>query len=261
MQNDKVWVDYPLAAKISDIVNNFCELPRRSQAPCMIVCGEGGTGKTSIINQLKRESRFKEKLIYVALNVNPYGYKFNELIADALGVPCKSTRGVGRKSDSLMVELEEVIRLRNIRGIVIDELHDAMLVPRLEQGKHLSLLKGLSNAPFGLSVVGFGTNSAGNALAADKQLSRRFIKFQLTDWSETEGFRSFLAGLEEMLPLKYSSGLDREEIVGLLLSSTLGRMDDVVKLIRSTACYAIRTGEEKITPELLNKTITSPWGY
>jgi hypothetical protein len=256
----RVWIDYPKAAMVCDIVGQFCRLPSRAQAPCLVAYGEGGTGKSSIIRQLKRDRFISERSVFVALNVNPYGLKYNELLADALGVPTTTPARRGG-ADSLSVELTEVIKLRSIKCLVIDEFHDALLVARNEQRRFLSLLKGLSNEPFGVSIVAFGVGTASSALASDKQMSRRFQKVHLDDWEESEGFRSFLAGWERQLPLRKPSNLDNEELVTYLLAKTLGRMDDVVQILRAAACYAITSGQECITVELLEKAGASPWGY
>ncbi|WP_051246498.1 TniB family NTP-binding protein [Metapseudomonas resinovorans] len=261
VQDDNFYIEYPASSKIIRVIENMLDVPRRTQAPCLMVKGDGGTGKTSIVNQLMKTPSLASRLVFVAMNVNPYSLRFNELIADALGVP-SAAGGYGRsRKDLLPKELAEVIKLRNIRGIVIDEFHDAMLVPRPEQLKNLSLIKGLSNQIYGLSVIGFGTKEARNALSFDAQLSRRFYKIDLADWSETESFRSFLAGIEENLPLKKSSNLDGPEITGYLIEKTAGRMDQVVNLLKAAACYAIRTGEEKITIDILNDAVARPWSY
>lgn len=258
--DDRVWIDYEKAAMVCDIVSQFCRLPSRAQAPCLVVYGEGGSGKSSIIRQLKKDNFIRDRSIFIALNVNPYGLKYNELLAGALGVPTAS-HSRSSTADALSVELAEVIKLRQLKCLVIDELHDALLVGKNEQRRFLSLIKGLSNEPFGLSIVAFGINIASSALSSDQQMSRRFSKIHLDDWHETEAFRSFLAGWEQQLPLKKPSNLDGEELVTYLLANTLGRMDDVAKLLRAAACYAVTTGEERITVKLLAKAKDYLWGY
>ena len=83
----------------------------------------------------------------------------------------------------------------------------------------------------------------------------------LGDWKEDEEFRSFLLELEESLPLRKPSCLYSEEMVSAILSITSGRMDKTVEIIRSAACYAIKTGVESINLDLLKKAVKNPWGY
>jgi hypothetical protein len=45
------------------------------------------------------------------------------------------------------------------------------------------------------------------------------------------------------------------------LAATSGRMDNVMNLIRSAGCYALRDGTEAISLDHLAKASASPWGY
>jgi len=261
VQNDALWIDYPASDKVMKVVRNILSVPDRKQAPCLLVKGEGGTGKSSIIRQIKACKELRDRLIFLDISFNPLNLNIYELLAEALGVPMAIRRSSLPRKALLPVELATVIRLREIKGIVVDEFHVLMLAQRNDQLRNLVCLKGMSNAPFGLSVIGFGTVAARNALFSDKQFSRRFYNIDLNDWSESEEFRSFLVGLEEKIPLKKPSFLDSEEIVGFILERTSGRMDDVVKLIRAAACYSIVNGEEKISMSLLRRAVSDPWGY
>lgn len=261
IQDDKSWVDYPRSEDVFRMVENILSVPDRNQAPCLLVYGEGGCGKSSIIRKLKSFKRMSEKLVFLDLSVKPDGIKFPELIGRALGVPTGLVKYSRTQPNYLPVELLQILKLRKIKGIVFDELHDAFLVPRNEQQRNLSLIKALSNAPYGLSVLGFGTPSAHASLKSDSQFYRRFNMIELCDWSDSNDFRSFLLGIEGHIPLKQPSILDSEEISGFLLERTAGRMDSVVSMIRAAACYAIKNGEEKITVDFLRKAYSSPWGY
>ncbi|RBA54696.1 transposase [Stutzerimonas zhaodongensis] len=261
IQNDRVWVDNSQSENVFGMVDNVLAVPERNQAPCLLIYGEGGTGKSSIARRIKSFKKFRQKLIYVDLTVKPNGLKFSGQILFSLGVPGEPLYSTKSFSRDLSAELLHIIRLRGIKGIVFDEFHDAFLVPRLEQHRNLSMIKGLSNAPYGLSVIGFGTSSALASLKSDSQFYRRFTMIDLPDWSDSEEFRSFLLGIEGQLPLKKQSYLDSEEFSRFLLERTGGRMDSVIRILRSSACYAIRSGEERITLDLMRSAFSSPWGY
>ncbi|BCG24944.1 TPA: TniB family NTP-binding protein [Pseudomonas aeruginosa] len=261
IQSDSLWIDYPSSAKVMKVVRNILSVPDRKQAPCLLVKGDGGTGKSSIIRQIKACKDLSGSLLFLDLSLNALNLNMYELLADALGVPLPTKRSSLPRKATMPQELAAVLRLRQIKGVVVDEIHDLLLTQRNEQLRSLVCFKSMSNAPLGVSILGFGTIEAKNALFADKQFSRRFHIIDLTDWSETEEFRSFLAGLEENIPLRKPSFLDSEETVRFLLEKTNGRMDDVLKLIRAAACYAIESSEEKITTSLLRKAFTDPWGY
>ncbi|TER86663.1 hypothetical protein IPC30_30585 [Pseudomonas aeruginosa] len=94
-----------------------------------------------------------------------------------------------------------------------------------------------------------------------RQAARRFYSVQIDDWRESESFRSFLAGVEQNLPLRRPSNLDGAEVIGFLLENTGGRMDSIMNSIKSAACYAVKSGEERITIGSLVKAISTPWSY
>src|SRR5690606_41474715 len=120
-------------------------------------------------------------------------------LALALGLPLSS--GVRHKSGSDIIpnESREVIRLRRVWGLVIDEFHDALLRPKQEQRVNMSILKKLLGGAYGLKLFCFGTVSARNALQSNDEFKRRFHEVALTGGFEDEGYRSFLLEVEESL--------------------------------------------------------------
>lgn len=253
-----VWVECPQPRAIINSIVAMSQVPIRTTAPCMLVYGDGGSGKTAIVNQLmKLNQGLGSPFAFLSLAENPNGLNFKQLILEALGIPAllADKRGV------LSQEVAYYIRSRGIRALVIDEYHDLLLAVRNEQLKSLSLQKGLSGSPFNLSVFGFGTKSAKNALSSDVQLSRRYHSIELKPWGLNDEFRNFLATLEKIVNLRDVSLLHKEEMMRLIYYHSKGTMDNVVRIVKSAAIYAITTGEEKITPSLIEKAVSDPWGY
>lgn len=76
-----------------------------------------------------------------------------------------------------------------------------------------------------------------------------------------DDFRSFLATLEKHVALKHESHLHQEDFVRLIHYHSDGTMDNVVKIVKAAAIYAITTGQERITKDLIEKAVVDPWGY
>lgn len=255
--NSDLWVETPQISRIRKVVRNMLCVEGRSQAPCLLVCGSGGTGKTSIVRKLKSSSdKWGLRVGFTSLSENPEGLRFREQILLSLGVPAKvyGYRAIPQGVDKF-------IQLRGFRGLVIDEFHEFLLTQRMEQRKNLSLLKTLSGDPFGLSLIGFGTAGALNALQQDRQLERRFEIIQLLPWDESDDFRRFLASVEENMPLRKPSDLYEKDSVQFLLSETDGSMDGVMKMIRFGAIQAVLSGEEKITIDCMRRGAMSRWEF
>ena len=256
--NRDFWVDCPQCTKVERIIKNMLNSGGMSPAPCLLVCGEPGAGKTSIIDKIRSDYEGSYGgIAFMSLAENPDGLRFREQLLVALGLPPKSLSNPGKIPNGL----EKYLQLRGIKGLIIDEFHDGLLAQKVEQRKVLSLLKTLTAAPFFLSIMGFGTLSALNALQHDAQLERRFEVVKILPWSEGDEFRSFLASVEENLPLRKESKLYSQEVVKYLLSKTNGTMDEVLKEIKFGAIHAIKSGEEKITVESMKLGASLRWDY
>lgn len=259
----EVWIDYKSSETVFGMMNNIAEVPQRANAPALLVTGAGGTGKSAIISQIHKRVKNSGGLIFLSMAESPeisVKKTLRSELAMALGVPASRATSL-KSSVDIPNEIREVIRYRNIWGLVLDEFHDALLRAKQEQRVNMSILKKLLSIEFGLKLFLFGTESAKLAMNSNPEFERRFTVVELGDWKESEEFRAFLLDLEESIPLKNPSCLYSEEMVGKILSITAGRMDKTVDLIRGAACYAIKLGIESITVEMLDKAAKNPWGY
>lgn len=259
----ELWVDNSSSEAVFRIMNNIAAVPGRMNAPALLVIGPGGSGKTAIISKIPTRVKNSEGLAFISLAESPeinVKKSLKSELARALGVPITAAQAAKSGSD-IPNEIREVIKLRKIWGLVIDEFHDALLRPKQEQRAIMSTLKKLLGSEYGLKLFCFGTMSARNALQSNDEFKRRFHEVALADWGEDEEFRSFLLEVEESLPLRLPSHLYSEEMVRSILSITYGRMDRTLDLIRSAACYAVKLGVEKIDLDMLRRANKNPWGY
>jgi hypothetical protein len=257
------FVDNNASETIFQMVNNMSRARDRLTAPCLLVTGGGGAGKTAIINQFKDRIDNSKGLVYVSMAEDATikslkNFRFE--LAKALGIPVEDSRVDWSKID-LPKEISKVIKLRNYWGVVIDEFHEALLRNKLEQRTTMSVLKRLSDAEYGLSLIAFGTSAASAALSSNKEFQRRFYKYELPLWVESDDFRTFLFGLEELLPLKEPSRLYEENMLKLILLASQGEMDRVVELVQHAAVYALKSGKEHIDEKCITDTIANPWLY
>ncbi len=254
-----IWIDCTRFQHIIRAVENILKASGTVPAPCMLVCGEGGSGKTSLIKKILRTSESWDSGVKsMSLIDNLGGLRFNELVMHAMGVPIYT----GRSSRTIIpADATKYVQQQRIKCLIIDEMQASLINTRSEQLKHLNILKALSNEPYCLSIVAFGTAEAKSALSYDQQLARRYDLFDLSKWTLGEEFRNFLATWEQNLPLRKESKIYRDEIARVILELTGGTMDYVVKSIKWAAILAVKSGEEQITPEILRKAYSSKWGF
>lgn len=161
--HNELWVDNNSSEAVFRMMNNIAEVPDRINAPALLVIGPGGSGKTAIISQIPKRIKNSEGLVVISMAESPEISVKKSLKAElalALGLPLAS--GVRPKSGSDIIpnEIREVIRLRRVWGLVIDEFHDALLRPKQEQRVNMSILKKLLGGEYGLKLFCFGTVSA-----------------------------------------------------------------------------------------------------
>ncbi|GGJ86479.1 TniB family NTP-binding protein [Pseudomonas matsuisoli] len=257
--NRDIWITCPRHQVIIKTIQNILHLKDVEPAPCVLVCGEGGFGKTALLAHLQSEMEMLAKVKFMSLANNPGMLKFNELVLSVLGVPMHPGRSSPR--NMIPADLVKYVRNNNIKALIIDEFHTSLTATRLEQEKNLSFIKALSGAPYFLSIIALGTSIAKNALSVDQQLSRRYEIFELKKWKLDDEFRNFLASWENALPLKQDSNLYRDDIARALLGRSEGVMDFVVKGIKWAAIQAVLTKEEKITPSLIELGYETRYGY
>jgi hypothetical protein len=243
-----VFIEYPNSQAILNAMHYMLRTENKVQAPCMLVWGSGGYGKTSIINKIKEVNKNeKHKLVFMSFRQNPNNYNFRELLLEAFGMEVtKKFSGYNASK-----EFARTVERNNIKGIVIDEIHDAVTLSTMQQKINLSLLKNLSGDQYNLSVFAFGVDKASEALRLDPQLERRYLQWPLEKWKLNEEFRGFIAAYERTLPLKQPSHLHSKELATAILKQADGVMDNVVKIIQVCAAEAVSSGIEKITIELI----------
>lgn len=264
LMNRDVWVDYSPGEKIFKMMNNISRVPKRITAPALIVAGVGGTGKTSIVRQIPKRVERSDGLLFLDMSADPTAphlkKTFHSELYRALEIPFDRS---SRPKEGMWVsyELADILKLREVWGLVIDEIHELLLVKKDEQRVNGSILKTLIGEKYGLCLFGFGALGATTVLGAKPETKRRFTDIVLNDWTETEDFRSFLLSVEEKLPLREPSELYEKKMVRTILRITHGRMDKVIDLIRSAGCYALKNGKERIDIECLSAAAKDPWSY
>jgi hypothetical protein len=254
------WINYPEVNSIRAVVRAVYEMPRKIQAQCVLVSALSGMGKTSLFTKIESDIETLRKrnqdyggCISFGMPPDPTFSGFEEIVGEALGVPIGKIR-----NGVIPTTFSRLAHLRNLRMILIDEVHNLLNANRMDQRKSLALLRAMSGPPLSLSIVAFGIDDAEFAILGDDQLKRRFQIYKLPLWKEDDRFRSFLAAYESILPLKKPSELWRKDRVKFLLSSTGGITGDIVKYITRGAVWAILDRKEEIDMACLEKAVDIP---
>ena len=251
------WIDYPRAREALQVLERLLRCPERTRMPGLLLHGESNIGKSMIIQKFLRAHSarvfnaetglLQVDVLAVEMPPAPQERRLYGQLLMALNAPY-------RPSDRLAaVEHTALLLLRKVapRMIVVDEVHNLLAGTAHEQRASLNLLKFLSNQ-LRCAIVVLGTRDALAAMQTDPQIASRFPGFELSRWQENEEFRGFLAGFERQLPLKQPSRISgSRQMVSAIMSATGGITGHISELLSRAAEAAIRSRQERITPEIL----------
>ncbi|WP_110946836.1 TniB family NTP-binding protein [Pseudomonas bohemica] len=245
-----MWVYSEAAAQIENIARRMMVDSNPSQAPCLLVLGPSGIGKTSLLNHLRRDLFFgKADAVFFdsrkCLTYKAFLLKFLATLNVGVAPLRKPTTA------ELEVELDTACQLRGVRYIVIDNVHDLMRGSRSDQRNILNFLREASCSDHPIVLICFAIEKFKNVLDFDPQLDGRFIRYMVPLWRDDDEFRSFLDSIESDLPLKMRSDLSGRTKVGWLLQHSHGVTKPIVEAIKHAAIAAMVDKKEKITLDCL----------
>ena len=191
------WITYPRAAAILDQMQLLLDHPRNSRMPSLLIVGESGIGKTQLDLKFCRDHppQFDERNLRT---ISP---------VVSLQMPAAATdrlfymtllRAVGAVFSPRITTAEAMIMVLrlyadlSVRMVIFDETHNMLSGTYSDQRRLLTQLRYLSNE-LRVSLVCLGIDTAGDAIAGDPQLARRFGQVELPAWQVDADFRALIA--------------------------------------------------------------------
>lgn len=256
------FIPYPETLEILQRFTDLVNHPQIDRMPNYLLVGETNNGKTAILREF--ESR------YVVTNELPNGPTLKVLYMQA---PAKADESrlyskileclnaAHNDSDIASNKLKQVksyIKSLGLKILIIDELHNISHATANKQREFLVTLKFLCNE-LKISIIAAGTPEVYDVVTYDKQLSNRFEAIRLPDWNTKKvEFIAFIKGYEQRLPLQNASYLGGRELAARILKMGEGLLGEYVTIIKKAAVQAIKSGEEKITLDTLEKIEYDP---
>lgn len=252
------WVAYPVARDAVSRLDDLLSHPRSLRMPNLLIVARSGNGKSSILEHFtNRHEASVDAGGYPTVPVLLVEVPPDPTVSSFCSAILWKLNDAHREKDSTAMKLRQVksiLRHLHVRMLVLDEFNNIAEAGR-ETRALLSTVRSLAN-DLKIVICAAGTQSAVNALNQDPQLKSRFEPFGLPAWKLDRSYLGFLASYEKLLPLAKPSGLAGKELAPLLKSLCGEAIGETVKLLKMAAAHAIRTGDERITPELLTGL---PW--
>ncbi|UTW59037.1 TniB family NTP-binding protein [Kordiimonas sp. SCSIO 12603] len=259
IENDH-WLGYPIAKKAIEKMQALLRHPDTHRMPNLIIYGPSNNGKTKILEKFLRDHPPSDNVegdsasypvMYIQMPIVADPKRFYIAILEKLFAPYRPTDNTIR----LETQAIRLLKACGLKMLIIDEFHN-MLGSRLDiQRQFLNLIRYLGNE-LKVPIVAAGTKSAVRALQIDEQLANRFEPLSLPYWSFDKNYRTLLAGIEAIIPLKLSSKISSESLSKVILSMSEGTIGETFDLVRLAAIHAINTNREKI-----DETILKSCGY
>ena len=265
-------IEYALTSRfitydgIQEIFDGFTDIlnyPDDHRPPNAILISKTNNGKTALLQEFQRINDVKKipgvgpqlKVLHVQAPNAPDESRLYTNILKALNAPVNGSDIVSNK----LLQVERAFKSLGLKVLILDELHNVANATATKQRKFLTDLKFLCNE-FKLSLICAGTQAAYDVLSYDAQVASRFERYDLPTWqAKPKEFVAFLKKYETMLPLKHSSGFNEDKkLIGHIFKLGEGTLGEYVRILKYSAREAIRSGEERITIDVINKIKFTP---
>lgn len=253
------WIGYEKAKKIHEFLEDLLGRPKKIRPQSLLIAGESNIGKTTIVMEFVKKhyvdvsedvelsvKTVRKPVIMINAPTTPDEKSFFIAILEHFFAPHRPSH----TKTQLRQQAIHLMRKFDTRMLVIDEIHNFLSGSASAQREIMIMIKNLSNE-LQLSIVGVGTRDAVQILHTDPQHASRFDVINLPKWSLDIDFLKLLASYEKLLPLKYPSNLKEKLLATQLYDISNGNLGDLNKLLIVCAKYAIDSGEEKITLEMI----------
>jgi hypothetical protein len=259
------WIGYARAEAALAALDDVLSFPKRTRMPNLLLVGQTNNGKTMIVEKFRRshppmaatdtvDGVARVPVLKIQMPSGPDERRFFGAILEELGMgQWPRDNLAARQSDAV-----RLMRLTDVRMLIIDELHNILSGTRTQQRRLLNLLRWLGNE-LQIPLVGVGTAEALHAIRSDDQLANRFEPVPLPLWSEGLEYLRLLSTLEALLPLQKASGLAGPVLAGTIFTRSEGVLGEIVAIVIRAAVEAISSGAEAITPRIIERSrFTSP---
>ncbi|MGH8493084.1 MAG: TniB family NTP-binding protein [Moraxellaceae bacterium] len=256
-------IHYPMfKTALERLVEVFDLSQVSNQSAAMMVLGESGTGKSTLLKAfMERYPRqiTEEKTSIPVLSVEIPSRPTIKSTADAILTQFDRLY-VGGSAGEKTKRIKLLIKQCEVRVIVFDEFQH--FIDRGTTTANTAVadwIKGLMNETK-VSVVIFGLPRAARILRYNDQLRRRFsaaIKMRPWVFESSEDIREFkgiIKALERATNLPAPGELHTEDMMRRLFFASGGLIGYLAKLVTMSACTAMKNGDGRITIAHLHST-------
>jgi hypothetical protein len=261
---EAIWIGHHDAKLVHARLDRMLKTPPSDRPKNLLVFGESNVGKSTILKRWAKATNEKAAATAEAQDPETMGEwavvpvvrvqtppkgdegRLYDNILRAMGFPLPISYSPSAKCQTVL----KLLANNQTKILMLDEFHNA-LSGRFDQRLHFNVvIKNLTNEA-GIPLVVAGVETVELVFRKEDQLHRRFTRIKLEAWRDNEDWRKLLRSFERLIPLKHPSFLAQPEMATTLYEVSSGRIGDLSDVLREAAIQAILSGEERITPDMI----------
>lgn len=259
------WIGYTRAKQLRHQLESLLTYPKTHRMPNLAVIGETNNGKTMLLkNFCKRhgppEDPNDDHIVLPVLMIQTPSEPDEGRLYHALLDRLFAAGAQREPVDSKFSRLRIILKHLETRMIVLDEFNNAVAGSPVKQRRFLNAIRYIGNE-LQMPIVIAGTSEALVAIQSDPQLANRFEPAFLPKWKLDTEYARLLLSAEKTLQLEHPSNLAEPKLAARILEFAEGTVGETMNLLRRLAEHAIRTGEERITRDMLKLDLLHSLGW
>ena len=246
-QMEKIQIQTPAFLQTLAYMEECLVLSQRQVEPsCMMLTGETGTGKSTVMKEFERHYPKIEHDTFVEVPILrasvPLPVTISNMMTNLLASLRDPAADRGTQAQKA-TRLNKLLIGCKVRLIILDEFQHLIEGKSQHNNSNVSdWLKTLINETR-IPVVLCGMPTAKDVLSCNPQLMRRFqyyVQFKPFSWvSDQHTFQNMLLKIDKELPFKASAGLANGDMPLRLMVASGGSISRLMKYIRGAAALAL----------------------
>lgn len=249
------WIGYARANQALAAMEDLLAHPRTLRMPNLLLVGESGNGKSSIIAKFEERHPIHNQesgdpiatVVCVEMPPEPSESRFWSELLISMFVAHSPKANVQEKENQAM----SILSYYQTKMLIVDEIHNLLHGHARAQRQFMTVLKKISNK-LKMPLVCAGTRDAIRALHTDPQMVSRFEPLGLPRWSLDTELLRVLMSLERLMPLAEPSDLAGRELATKLHQLSGGTIGGLTKVLKKATVVALLERKERIDLKLLN---------
>ena len=259
------WIGYARANKVLQRLEELRRYPPQERMPFLLLTGGSDYGKSAIVDRYAEQHQPRPSpdgnfayrpVIKIDSPDKADEKRLFHKVLRKLNLPAKRSERPYELEDRFYASL----RNTRTRLLIIDNLHDAIGRSTQAEVDFMKTIRKISTE-LQMAIAVTGLEEVEEAIKSDLQLWNRFhfkIKLEAFDIydenvDDLAEYAEILATLEALYPLRKPSNLSEMDMIAKIHEMSKGILGETVKLLKLAGAFAIESGTEQITTDLLDE--------